>query len=55
VIALSNLQIYPVLAAGAPASGPQSPLSSESSLAGLVDSHPNTVSGASTQTFTKRL
>jgi len=47
------LALYPVLSAGATASGPQSPLSAESALLGPVDTHPNTASGPSTSmTFT---
>lgn len=39
------LKIYPVLAKGAPASGPQWPLTSEKGLKGAVDTHPHTASG----------
>jgi hypothetical protein len=42
------LKLYPVLKVGAPASGPQTSLSAESSLSGPVDTHPNTASGPST-------
>lgn len=41
------LALYPVLSAGAPASGAQTPLSAEAALGGAVDSQPNAVSGGS--------
>jgi hypothetical protein len=39
------MKIYPVLSKGAPASGPQWPLSSEKSLSGAVDTHAHTAGG----------
>jgi hypothetical protein len=44
-IAVKQLKIYPILATGAPAWGPQQPLSDESSRKSPVDSHPYTVTG----------
>jgi hypothetical protein len=44
-IATEMLQIYPVLAAGKPAWGPQALLSDERQLNGPVDTHPYTVGG----------
>jgi hypothetical protein len=51
-IDVPKLTLYPVLSAGAPASGPQSSLGSETSLKGSVDTHPNTASGAALRFIT---
>jgi len=39
------LRMYPILSAGASATGPQTPLAGDAGRAGAVDSHPNTASG----------
>jgi hypothetical protein len=46
-INVNALQLYPVLSKGAPASGPQTPLSGDRSRSGAVDGHPNTVAAGS--------
>lgn len=44
-IPVNLLKIYPVLSKGAPAGGPQAPLTGETGRTGSVDTHPYTVSG----------
>jgi hypothetical protein len=46
-IAEHSLNLYPVLSAGASASGPQQSLSDETSRTGPVEGHPNTAKGSS--------
>lgn len=44
-INVTALNLYPVLSKGAPASGGQTPLAADQGRAGVVSTHPNTVSG----------
>ena len=43
---VTTMNIYPVLSAGAPSTGPQSPLSLETELKGSIETHPYTVAAA---------
>lgn len=49
-INVAALKLYPVLSKGAPASGPQTPLSADTGRTGVIDTHPHTVAGGSVVT-----